>query len=77
MSIRQDRLSIRLQPPRRRHAKADRGDFGDVFRGSDLMISPSSGQNNHIHARQYEQTHPDRGVPRQPDAWAGAVTSAP
>ncbi len=35
MSIRQDRLAIRVQPRNWRHAKADRGDFGDVFRGPD------------------------------------------
>jgi hypothetical protein len=35
--VRQDRLTIRLQPqPRhRRHAKADRGNIDDVFRGPD------------------------------------------
>ena len=32
MSARQDGLAIRLQPRHQRHAKADRGDIGDVFR---------------------------------------------
>ena len=35
MPIRQDRLAIRLQPRHRRHAKADRGNIGDVLRGPD------------------------------------------
>jgi hypothetical protein len=35
MSVRQDRLAIRVQPRHRRHAKADWGNIGDIFRGPD------------------------------------------